>query len=272
MGLHYAHTLRLWREQFVANWQHVQAARLRRPVLPDVGVLPRLLRGRVPHRLPRRGADPHRALTRWAGRRSSRSAPDGDGPRDQVVQAAAVPVVDHRRDDQADQQGAQQRPPAGSPGGRRGGRRRPAAAAGRTSPPTSGGQQAALDQEHQQRQPRLPAVGGQHAPGRRSTPATRIEANQSTNSARIRRPQLATLPRPVSGRPSRWPAYDAAAGVGRKAHGLTLSGGPAPAVGWSAGPGGSRNSVTWTKQRGYSEKLPAHRLRVSGAEPHRASA
>ncbi len=24
MGLHYAHTLRLWREQFVANWQHVQ--------------------------------------------------------------------------------------------------------------------------------------------------------------------------------------------------------------------------------------------------------
>jgi cyclopropane-fatty-acyl-phospholipid synthase len=24
MGLHYAHTLRLWRERFVANWEHVQ--------------------------------------------------------------------------------------------------------------------------------------------------------------------------------------------------------------------------------------------------------
>ncbi len=62
MGLHYAHTLRLWREQFVANWRHVRRARLRRPVLPDVGVLPGLLRGRVPHRLPRRGPDPDGAL------------------------------------------------------------------------------------------------------------------------------------------------------------------------------------------------------------------
>ena len=41
----------------------VQRARLRRAVPPDVGVLPRLLRGRLPHRLPRRRADPHRALT-----------------------------------------------------------------------------------------------------------------------------------------------------------------------------------------------------------------
>ena len=24
MGQHYAHTLRMWREQFVANWQHVE--------------------------------------------------------------------------------------------------------------------------------------------------------------------------------------------------------------------------------------------------------
>ena len=38
-------------------------ARLRRPVLPDVGVLPGLLRGGLPHRLPRGGPDPHRAVT-----------------------------------------------------------------------------------------------------------------------------------------------------------------------------------------------------------------
>ena len=63
MGLHYAHTLRLWREQFVAELAGRAGAGLRRPVLPDVGVLPRLLRGGLPHRLPRRRPDPHRALT-----------------------------------------------------------------------------------------------------------------------------------------------------------------------------------------------------------------
>src|SRR4051812_20812830 len=37
--------------------------------------------------------------------------------------------------------------------------------------------------------------------------ATSSEANQSTNSAAIRRPQPATLPRPSGGSPSRSPGY-----------------------------------------------------------------
>ena len=37
----------------LGNWQQRRRARLRRQVPPDVGVLPRLLRGRLPHRLPR---------------------------------------------------------------------------------------------------------------------------------------------------------------------------------------------------------------------------
>ncbi len=47
LRLHYAETLRLWRERFLANRERAKAA-LRRAVLPDVGVLSRRLRDRLP--------------------------------------------------------------------------------------------------------------------------------------------------------------------------------------------------------------------------------
>ena len=46
-GPDYARTLRQWRENFNANWDDDQRAGLRRDVPPHVGVLPRLLRGRL---------------------------------------------------------------------------------------------------------------------------------------------------------------------------------------------------------------------------------
>ena len=45
LRLHYAETLRAWRERFLANWDKA-AAILRRALLPDVGVLPGRLRDR----------------------------------------------------------------------------------------------------------------------------------------------------------------------------------------------------------------------------------
>ena len=53
LGPHYAHTLQLWRERFIARVA-VAGGLLRRHLPPDVGVLPGLLRGRLPRRLPRR--------------------------------------------------------------------------------------------------------------------------------------------------------------------------------------------------------------------------
>ena len=55
-------TLRLWRDRFLDAAGRGRGARLRRDLPPDVGVLPRVLRGRLPHRLPRRR--PVRSSTR----------------------------------------------------------------------------------------------------------------------------------------------------------------------------------------------------------------
>ena len=52
LGPHYARTLAIWREQFLGNWEPAGGL-LRRHLPADVGVLPRLLRGRLPRRLPR---------------------------------------------------------------------------------------------------------------------------------------------------------------------------------------------------------------------------
>ena len=58
LGVHYAETLRRWRLAFVAHWDDVAGLGLRRELPPDLGVLPRLLRGRLPVALPRRQPDP----------------------------------------------------------------------------------------------------------------------------------------------------------------------------------------------------------------------
>ena len=55
-GRHYAETLRRWRERFEQRARRGRRARLRRDVPPHVVALPRLLRGGLPHRLPRRRA------------------------------------------------------------------------------------------------------------------------------------------------------------------------------------------------------------------------
>ena len=56
-GRHYAETLRRWRARFEARRRAGRPARLRRDVPPHVVAVPRLLRGGLPHRLPRRRAD-----------------------------------------------------------------------------------------------------------------------------------------------------------------------------------------------------------------------
>ena len=53
-GRHYAETLRRWRDRFEARAKDVCCTRLRRDVPADVVAIPRVLRGRIPHRLPRR--------------------------------------------------------------------------------------------------------------------------------------------------------------------------------------------------------------------------
>ena len=53
-GQDYAKTLATWRNNFRAAWPNLIAARLRRPVPAAVGILPRLLRGRIPVRKYRR--------------------------------------------------------------------------------------------------------------------------------------------------------------------------------------------------------------------------
>ena len=51
---HYARTLHLWRERFNDEWPNIHCPGVRRDLPPDVGVLPRILRGGLPQRLPRR--------------------------------------------------------------------------------------------------------------------------------------------------------------------------------------------------------------------------
>ena len=59
IGPSYAETLRRWRESFDAQHRRGARARLRPPLRAHLGLLPRLLRGGVPHALaPRRPADP----------------------------------------------------------------------------------------------------------------------------------------------------------------------------------------------------------------------
>ena len=53
-GQDYAKTLATWRSNFRAAWPHLMPLRLRRPVPAAVGILPRLLRGRIPVRKYRR--------------------------------------------------------------------------------------------------------------------------------------------------------------------------------------------------------------------------
>ena len=93
-GQHYAETLRLWRERFPDRADRVARARLRRDLPPHVALLPRLLRGRVPLRLPRRPA----ARCCHAGRppmttSSSRVAPRHAGPvpRSGIAPARSAP-------------------------------------------------------------------------------------------------------------------------------------------------------------------------------------
>ena len=57
MGDHYAATLRLWEERFLARSARGAGARIRRGLPADVAVLPLLLPGRFPVRLPRCAAD-----------------------------------------------------------------------------------------------------------------------------------------------------------------------------------------------------------------------
>ena len=59
IGPHYADTLKAWRERFLAQPARGARARLRRPLHPDLGLLPRLLRGAVQDaRDPRHAARP----------------------------------------------------------------------------------------------------------------------------------------------------------------------------------------------------------------------
>ena len=55
-GQHYARTLQIWRDRFEQHADQVAARRLRRGVPPDVVAVPRLLRGRLRLRVPRRPA------------------------------------------------------------------------------------------------------------------------------------------------------------------------------------------------------------------------
>ncbi len=64
LGSHYARTLRQWRDNFNANWDDDQRPGLRRDVPPHVGVLSRLLRGRLRHGLHQRAPDHHVAPDR----------------------------------------------------------------------------------------------------------------------------------------------------------------------------------------------------------------
>ena len=67
LRLHYAETLRAWRERFMANWEKAAGDR-RRTVLPDVGVLSGGIGDGVPRRRPHGLPDPARQA---AGRRSA---------------------------------------------------------------------------------------------------------------------------------------------------------------------------------------------------------
>ena len=63
IGPHYADTLKVWRERFFASLPAGARARLRRPLHPDLGLLPRLLRGAVQDaRDPRHAARPRPAV------------------------------------------------------------------------------------------------------------------------------------------------------------------------------------------------------------------
>ena len=66
MGTHYAETLRCWRERFHRLARRGSRARLRRAVRPDVGLLPRLLRGGLPGALAPRRPDRAHPMSWWA--------------------------------------------------------------------------------------------------------------------------------------------------------------------------------------------------------------
>ena len=57
-GPHYAETLHRWRTAFTERWPADRRSRLRRDLPPHLGVLPRLLRGRLRLRVPRRRPAP----------------------------------------------------------------------------------------------------------------------------------------------------------------------------------------------------------------------
>ncbi len=82
LGVHYAETLRRWRLQFVAPVGRGCQAGLRRELPPYLGVLPRLLRGRLPLALPRGQPDPAGAQRLVAG-----------GTVDPLAQQVGVAVV-----------------------------------------------------------------------------------------------------------------------------------------------------------------------------------
>ena len=71
-GADYARTLRRWRERFDAHAGEVDALGFDATVPPHVGLLPRVLRGRLRHRLPRRRPDSCcRSEARMSSRRPS---------------------------------------------------------------------------------------------------------------------------------------------------------------------------------------------------------
>ena len=273
MGLHYAHTLRLWREQFVANWQHVAGARLRRPVLPDVGVLPRLLRGRLPHRLPRRGADPHRALTpgsaggqrRRSCRRRGRAGRAGRGCRSPAGTTRQI------------SSGAQQRDAAGSPAAVEADHGDPQRAAGRTSPPTSAVSSAGLDAGTPAAAPTPPSRATTSRAGRRQRwrPAARRSSRRTAPA--IRRPQPATRPaarapagRAAGRRTSTRPAAVADADVA--AHAAALPGPRHRRAGTPRTRSSRQPCYMDETNQIRSRNCPCIGSRLSGAERHRAPA
>jgi hypothetical protein len=122
IGPHYAETLRRWRERFVANVGEVRALGFDDTVRADVGVLPRLLRGRLPRPLHQRPAGRADAPDERHARRGPLRPPARAGARGRPARPGAARWS---RDDAPDHR---------EPAGRR--RRRPRAAARpRAAPP-----------------------------------------------------------------------------------------------------------------------------------------
>ena len=190
-------------------------ARLRRDVPADVGVLPRLLRGRAS--APATSTSPADASSAEGGSRTRGPAPrcpryvsvsaDGDRLDREVVQAAVVGVEDHRRDHQADQRSvrtsacsrvtrsavhADDRHPGAE---LTEGAAEPARSAGSPRP----GKASSVKDSPASSTPAAPtnSVGDEQA-------GEPVDEQRQ----RCRRPQPATDPGPSAGSPSRCPAYD----------------------------------------------------------------